>query len=410
MTTSFDLFEVFGIELEYMIVDRDSLNVLPICDQILAAVNDGSVDNEAVVPPLRWSNELVMHVIELKTDDPARAIMPMAAVFQKQVAQVNRLLEPHNGCLLPGAMHPWMHPDRETRLWPHGNREIYQAFNAIFDCRGHGWSNLQSAHLNLPFQGEEAFFALHSAIRLILPLLPALSAASPIMNGKVTGMLDSRLDVYRSNCRRIPSITAGVVPEAVYSISEYHDKILARIYRDISPLDEDGILQEEWLNARGAIARFERDTIEIRVLDVQECPLADHAIHEAIATVLRYLTDQCDPKALAAASQHALEHQLRETTVKAGGAILEESTLPGLLGLVETPGQTVGQFWQALLQHEALSSMDPAARPVIETLLREGTLAERLLKATGNQPDSTRLHTVWGQLAACLAEGRLFLP
>jgi len=38
------------------------------------------------------------------------------------------------------------------------------------------------------------------------------------------------------------------------------------------------VLQNEWLNSRGAIARFERDTIEIRVLDSQETPAAELAI------------------------------------------------------------------------------------------------------------------------------------
>ena len=50
------------------------------------------------------------------------------------------------------------------------------------------------------------------------------------------------------------------------------------MYDDIAPLDPDAVLQHEWLNARGAIARFDRNTIELRVLDVQECPRADLAI------------------------------------------------------------------------------------------------------------------------------------
>jgi hypothetical protein len=32
------------------------------------------------------------------------------------------------------------------------------------------------------------------------------------------------------------------------------------------------VLRHEWVNARGAIARFDRSAIEIRVLDVAECP------------------------------------------------------------------------------------------------------------------------------------------
>ena len=50
------------------------------------------------------------------------------------------------------------------------------------------------------------------------------------------------------------------------------------MYRDIAPYDPEGIIQHEWLNSRGAIARFERNTIELRVIDMQECPLADLSV------------------------------------------------------------------------------------------------------------------------------------
>ena len=37
-TTSLHLFQAFGVELEYMIVDRDTLNVKPIADELLKDV------------------------------------------------------------------------------------------------------------------------------------------------------------------------------------------------------------------------------------------------------------------------------------------------------------------------------------------------------------------------------------
>ena len=33
--------------------------------------------------------------------------------------------------LMPGAMHPWMDPHRETELWPHENTEVYRAFDTV---------------------------------------------------------------------------------------------------------------------------------------------------------------------------------------------------------------------------------------------------------------------------------------
>ena len=79
---------------------------------------------------------------------------------------------------------PWMDPERELRLWPHEHSDIYRAFDRIFGCRGHGWANLQSTHLNLPFRGDDEFVLLHDAVRLVLPLVPALAAASPVIDGR----------------------------------------------------------------------------------------------------------------------------------------------------------------------------------------------------------------------------------
>jgi len=63
-------------------------------------------------------------------------------------------------------------------------------------------------------------------------------------------------------------------------------EILAPLYAEMHPLDPEGILCHEWLNSRGAIARFDRNAVEIRLVDVQECPLADLAIESEAATTL----------------------------------------------------------------------------------------------------------------------------
>jgi hypothetical protein len=101
---------------------------------------------------------------------------------------------------------------------------VYEAFDRIFDCRGHGWANLQSAHLNLPFSDAEEFGRLHAAIRLLLPILPALAASSPVMDGRLTGRVDSRLDVYRHNARRVPQVSGRVVPERGPSTSPTNER------------------------------------------------------------------------------------------------------------------------------------------------------------------------------------------
>ncbi len=248
---SHPLFTRFGVELEYMVVDRDSLAVRPVVDTLLreiAALPGASVESESepgfpdevalgredvttnpagtgarTNPPsaplplggsvqaaapegpdhvgISLGNELAAHVVELKVSQPSPTLRGLSQAFHAALQRLGPLLEKHNCMLLPTGMHPTMDPDREMKLWPHGNKEVYEAFNRIFDCRGHGWANLQACHINLPFGdgdlGDERgeFGRLHAAIRAILPILPALSSSSPLMDARATGRnLDQYLE------------------------------------------------------------------------------------------------------------------------------------------------------------------------------------------------------------------------
>jgi len=400
------LFQGFGVELEYMIVRRDDLAVLPVADLVLQDAAGQQV-NEVDRGPLCWSNELVLHVIELKTNGPVASLEGLADEFTQQCQEINRRLIPYEGMLMPGAMHPWMDPDRDTRLWPHGDRTIYAAYDRIFGCRGHGWSNLQSAHLNLPFADDEEFGRLHAAVRLVLPLLPALAAASPVVNGRVTGLLDNRIEAYRFNQARIPSITGSVIPEAVYTRQAYEQKVLERLYRDIAPHDPEKILQYEWLNSRGAIARFDRGTIEIRLLDVQESPVADLSIISLVVAVLRELVAETHAPWTNQQlwSEVDLAEIFQQVLRDGRSAVVSDSAFLSLFGLA---GErlSVGEVWQSLV--DRLIPEQSEAYGPLQIILQEGPLARRLLTALGPEPGPARLSDVYRALCDCLQEGHLF--
>jgi gamma-glutamyl:cysteine ligase YbdK (ATP-grasp superfamily) len=401
------LFEGFGIELEYMIVERESLTVLPVADRVLEEAA-GELAGEVEMGDLAWSNELVLHVIELKTNGPAPRLAGLAESFASDVRRINALLGPMGGRLMPGAMHPWMDPVREMRLWPHDNSPIYQAYDRIFGCHGHGWANLQSMHINLPFSGDAEFARLHAAIRLVLPLLPALAASSPVMDGRITGLLDNRLEVYRLNQRLIPSIAAQVIPEPVFSRAEYEERILRPMYRDIAAHDPQGVLQCEWLNSRGAIARFERSAIEIRVLDVQECPRADLAVAALVVAVVQALAGE--RWSTLAAQQRwpvpALEGILLAAIRQGEDAVIDNRDYLNLFGY---PGSScrAGDLWRHLAS--AVLPPDNEHLHVLEVIFGRGTLARRLLAALGANPGEERLREVYRRLCDCLEDGEIFL-
>lgn len=405
-TRPLHLFEGFGVELEYMIVDRDTLDIRSLADRVLEAAA-GELLGDVERGPLAWSNELVLHVIELKTNGPAAGLAGLAGLFQDDVRTINRLLAPWNACLMPSAAHPWMDPHTETRLWPHDSAEVYNTFNRIFDCRGHGWSNLQSAHLNLPFADDEEFVRLHAGVRLILPLIPALAAASPFLDGRATGLLDSRLEAYRRNCARISSLTGHVIPEPVGSMAEYHERILQPIYDDLAAHDPEGVLRFDWANARGAIARFERQTIEVRIVDIQECPQADLAVLEGITSVVRTLTEaDCAlcRRSNGLASDRLLESLLK--TIRAGEkAVIDDADYLACLG-ISSPAEAA-EIWRRLLARRGCSSSPETS--ALEKITTCGTLATRLQRMTGSvNPRSLR--TTYRTLCQCLEDGRMLLP
>ncbi len=286
------MFEKFGIEAEYMIVHKETLQVLPVAhlffEKMHKQTNSASID-EINMGRVSLSNELANHVIELKCTVPEKSLVGLDEVFHETVLKVNEELEEYDGVLMPTAMHPYMIPEKETMLWPYGQKEIYQAYDKIFGCKGHGWANLQSVHINLPFEDEEEFVCLYNAIRLILPLVPFLSASSPFYEGREGETLNSRIAFYRNNQKRIPSVTGEVIPEELTSFDDY-ENLLKRIYADLAVLDPEGVLQYPWINSRGAIAKMDVKAIEIRLMDIQESPLADFVLIDFFVAVLKFLT------------------------------------------------------------------------------------------------------------------------
>jgi hypothetical protein len=384
--------------------------VRPLADELLKQVG-GSYEQEVECGDVAWSNELALHVIEIKTNGPAPALEPLAIPFQANIERIHELLAPMDARLLPTAMHPWMDPSMELKLWPHENDVIYKTFDRIFDCRGHGWANLQSTHINLPFGNDREFGALHAAIRLVLPLIPGLAASSPLVGGQPSGLLDNRLEFYRNNAARVPSVAGSVVPERVYTRKEYETDLLGRIYRDLKPLDPDGVLRHEWVNSRGAIARFDRMAIEIRVIDIQECPAADIAVAAAIVAAVRALVEEhwCSTRAQRIWETKELAHLLQLSLRDADETLIENPRLLECFGFPERGRARLIDLWQHLI--EALLPQPPAFTgdlPPLDVILDQGCLARRILRALDGDSSQERVREVYTALADCLAQGQSY--
>lgn len=403
------LFEGFGVEMEYMITDSDTLKILPVSDKILQH-RSGRIVSETSAENMAWSNELVLHVIEIKTDGAAIDLSSLPVGFQEQVSEINSILDIYGARLMPGAMHPWMDPYSEAKIWPHEYNAIYEAYNRIFDCRGHGWANLQSTHLNLPFNGDDEFGKLHAAIRLVLPLIPAMAASSPFADGERKSFLDFRMETYRTNSQRIPSITGKIVPEQVFTKEEYDRQIFQRMYRDIAPFDTEGILQEEWLNSRGAMSRWDRQTIEIRVIDIQENPIADIAIIEWIVNLIKALIEErwISFEDQITYKETDLYNILMETIKYGEQAVITNKKYLSIFGLNET-SITASELCETIYSHLSPDySFSNGSKKHLDLIFKKGPLGRRILNALPENFNREELFIVYANLCDCLKYGKPF--
>ncbi|MFC1844155.1 glutamate-cysteine ligase family protein [Thermodesulfobacteriota bacterium] len=400
------LFEGIGIELEYMIVKRDTLDVLPIADELIKSVV-GSYTNDYVKKDICWSNELALHVVELKTCGPVDTVSETAELFHQDINLINQLLSNYNGLLLPTGAHPWMDPGTDAKLWPHGQRAIYETYHRIFNCGGHGWTNLQSCHLNLPFNSIDEFGRLHAAIRLLLPIIPALAASTPILDSKRQPFLDTRMEYYRTNSARIPSITGEIIPEPIFTQTAYNEKILKRMYRDIEPFDKGQILKGEWLNARGAIARFDRNSIEIRIIDMQECPRADLAIAAGINGFLKAIVAE---KWSAFPTQRTwqvepLKKILYDTVRDAEDAVISDTAYLENFGVFGQNRMSAGELWSYIAGQ---IDVEEELAATFQAIVKNGSLSNRILKSLAGEIRRQNLVKTYRELSDCLNENRLF--
>lgn len=408
MGKKYHLFEVYGIELEYMLVSTDTFKVTPIVDLLLTKKN-GSLTSDIENGKIAWSNELVAHVLELKTNGPTNDLNNLSENFHANVVEINELLKEFKVQLMPTASHPLMNPDTDTQLWKHSYSEVYALYNRIFNCKGHGWSNVQSTHINLPFFNDGEFKKLHAAVRIILPLIPGLCASSPILEGKNTGFKDTRLEYYKTNQKEIPEMTGKVIPENIFTKKEYHQTIFEPIQKAIKPFDTENILDHHFLNSRGAISRFDRNAIEIRLVDIQECPKADVAVCVLIIEVLKLLVNE---------SVVSLEHQkkwekeplfdiLNDAIKNGENSVITNLDYLQLFGLKEATNQQ--NVWKHLF-NLVKGTVNESNLEALNTILTQGTLATRILKAIDTDFSEANIKKVYTDLSVCLQKNEVFNP
>lgn len=282
--------EVLGPEHEFSIVSKE-LKPLPITDKIIKDYC-GKIINFIEQPDFSFGKELQLHVMELKANQPFMFPQQFEETMQGGVVTLLSILKRYDASLLGTGMHPFLRLD-ETGVWPHRHKKIYEEYAKIFSMKQHGWLNIQSFHLNLPYSNEDEGVELHNQLAGLCAYLPAISASSPIYEDKMGPYIDNRLWFYKINQLEVPSIVGDVVPEYIASFKQYKENIIGGYSRNLENVGADKrLLFKEWINSRGIIFRFDRKALEIRVLDEQECIKSDVALSCFIRAAVRGLLEE----------------------------------------------------------------------------------------------------------------------
>jgi glutamate--cysteine ligase len=273
-------------------------------------------------------------------------------------------------------MHPWFDP-RKARLWTRSEARVYGTFERLFDTRTHGWANVQASHVNLPLGRDHEAAAMMTAAAMLIPYLPAVAASTPIHDGRLQPEADSRLAWILTHQDRVPESAGTIVPEYCDGLPQYRRDVLGRLYDAVDRLPDSGAIRHEFLNCRGAVFKFSRASMEVRVLDMQECVKMDVAIAAFVRSALKALTRRVLEGEIVRPDHRLLVEDFR-ATIRAGSRARVRAPHLWTGGLVPVR-EILGRLLD--LARETVRSDEAHYLDLVAAVVERGTLAERIAAA-----------------------------
>ncbi len=360
-----------GTEHEYSINDMNC-RPLTISDRIIERIA-GRVDHEVHFGGILVSKELQKHAIELIPKRPGSLSFLESNLYQG-LCELYRATNFEYGFMGLG-MHPLLKLN-ETTYWDHDEQEYYQVYDRLFNIKQHGWLNIQALQINIPYTDMEELIAMHNKIRSLMPYLVAVSASSPMVEGKLTTYMDNRLVYYRENQAAIPEICHDILPEKLQSVDDYV-RINRQIYSKLKRCNAE-ILCREWVNSRGVIVRFTRKCLEVKAIDEQECLHSDMALSAFLLALLRSdLTLEEDDSTL----QDMLEKAMQQ------GVAAMRPELEKIFAAAE----------------KSATAEEKRYLPLIAKRIEQGSLAEIMVEKLKNATNG-RIEPIMQQMQWCLKE------
>jgi glutamate---cysteine ligase / carboxylate-amine ligase len=362
---------LFGLQLElaYALVGQGSLDALPRADEVLSSLS-GERMREVEAGNLRWINRGPLHLLRLGMRHGADSLAQAEQLLVEGLISLREHATAVEAGLLPTGMHPWLRAS-DARRWPHGGDGRDEAVLALYGKDRHGWANQQGLRLSLPFASETRFRELFSSLRFALPLLPALAASSPFVEGHVGPARNCRLAARRDLLEG-----RSLVPPAYEGREAYQAELVEPLRRERNSVDSRLLVFD--LCGHVLQADFDAGLIHLYALDAQECLQADLALcafTAATAGWLMHETAVVDTPWPSARLAELVECSLIDAEV----GVIRDTDYLELLGYPERGKCRFRELLQFLLEDKL--AQDPAivARKEILTTMRTASLATRMV-------------------------------
>ncbi len=257
-----------GLEEEFALIDPESLELRHSFEELYAAAQADPVLGESA------AGELIASEIEIRSGR-AESFSEAVELQAERRAKLFALAEKHGLVLAAMGTHPWAnYQDQKIIDTPH-YRRVQEELRWIAQ-RNNTWS----LHLHMGVRGADRAIAVCDHLRELLPLLLAISANSPYLDGQDTGLDSIRTQIFTRTFPRCG------VPDAFGDWASYA--------RFVELLRRTGSIVEStqlWWSVRPHHAF---GTVEVRICDAQSLGQDSTALAGLIAACVAQLAMDYD--------------------------------------------------------------------------------------------------------------------
>ncbi len=246
-----------GVEEEYLLVDRDSLDLAAAPEALMRRCTEALAD--------RVSPEFLQCQIEVGTG-VCETVADAREELRGMRATVARCAAPFNLAPIAAACHPFA----DWKAQDHTRKERYETLERQLAGVARRML-ICGMHVHVGIEDRQARIDLMPQLSYFLPHLLALSASSPFWQGEDTGLASYRLSIF-------DNLPRTGLPPSFASWPEYERT--AQVLIDLGLIEDTSKI---WWDLRPSHAF---PTLEARICDV--CPRLEHTL--ALAALVQAVT------------------------------------------------------------------------------------------------------------------------